>query len=67
MSNLRVSVGDAARFSGLLVLAELLDAGAQRHQRVVDVSGLAKTVSGVSRPVGLINCFRVKLKFESAT
>lgn len=51
MSDLCVSVRHAAGFSGLLVLAKLLDAGAQRHQRVVNVAGLAKPISGIARPV----------------
>ena len=50
MSDLGVAIRHAARFPGFLVLPKLLDAGAQRHERVVDVSGFAKTVSGVAGP-----------------
>ncbi len=63
MSDLCVSVGHAAGFSGLLVLAKLLDAGAQRHQRVVNVAGLAKPISGITRPTKIF--ILRQLKFEN--
>ena len=50
VGDLGVAVRHAASFTIFLVLPERLHAGAQSHQRVVDVSGLAKSVSGVARP-----------------
>ena len=51
VGDLGVAVRHAASFTIFLVLPERLHAGAQSHQRVVDVSGLAKSVSGVARPL----------------
>ena len=50
VGDLGVAVRHAASFAVFLVFPQLFDAGAQSHQRVVDVSGLAKPVSGVTRP-----------------
>ena len=51
MGDLGAPVRNAAGFSGFLIFSEAFDAGAQGHQRVVDVSGFTQPASGISGSV----------------
>ena len=65
MGDLGATVRNATGFSGFLIFSEAFDAGAQGHQRVVDVSGFTQTASGIAGSVETNDKINCKLTDDS--